>query len=106
MFDEYGYLSPDGPVEVDLETFIREFVVNEHRADIFKEYRQFLTDLSTPSLGVFYQWINGSYISRKARPKDIDVVTFVNYQVYSDCEPHFRELRLKYPKVDMYFVRV
>lgn len=36
-FDEYGYLTPDQPIEIDLETFIREFVVNEHRENIFDE---------------------------------------------------------------------
>ena len=105
-FDEDGYLTPDEPIEVDFETFIREFVINEHRADIFTEYRQMLTDLSSLSPGAFYQWINGSFVTRKARPKDIDVATFLSQQIYDEFEPLFRELRLKYPKVDAYFVKV
>lgn len=65
-----------------------------------------LADLSALSPGAFYQWINGSFVTRKARPKDIDVVSFINHEVYAGIEPQFRELRLKYSGVDAYFVRV
>ncbi len=105
-FDEYGYLIPDQLIEVDLETFIREFVVNEHRENIFNEYKRMLADISALSPGAFYQWINGSFVTRKTRPKDIDVVSFISHEVYIDFEPQFRELRLKYSKVHAYFVRV
>ena len=51
-FDEDGYLTPDEPIEVDFETFIREFVINEHRADIFTEYRQMLLSFARCVLSV------------------------------------------------------
>ena len=74
-FDEDGYLTPDEPIEVDFETFIREFVINEHRADIFTEYRQMLR-ISPLSPGAFYQWINGSFVTRKAHLPKISMFNF------------------------------
>lgn len=104
-FDEHGYLTPEEPIEVDYETFVKTFVVNEHRSGIFEEYQSLMEALSDLSLGAFYQWINGSFITRQARPKDIDVVTFVDFQAYETFDQFFREIRKKYSKVDIYFVK-
>lgn len=46
-FDENGHITPDEPVIVDYETFVREFVVNDHRAEIFSEYKRWLHLFST-----------------------------------------------------------
>jgi hypothetical protein len=44
-YDEYGYLISGEPIEVALETFALEFVVNEHRTAIFSEYKLFVSEL-------------------------------------------------------------
>ena len=76
-FDENGYIVPGEPVIVDYKTFVREFVVNDYRADIFSEYKGMLQELSELLVEGFSQWINGSFTTRKPRPNDIDVVTFI-----------------------------
>ena len=104
-FDENGHIIPDEPVIVDYETFVRGFVVNDHRAEIFSEYKSMLQELSELLGRGFYQWINGSFTTRKPRPNDIDVVTFIDYELYEANELNLREINQRYAKVDAYFVR-
>lgn len=104
-FDENGYLTPDEPIVIDYETFVGEFVVNDHRAMIFSEYKDMVKDLAELSVGAFYQWINGSFVTRKAKPRDIDVVTFVHSEFYETNEAKLREIKQRYPTVDAYFVK-
>jgi hypothetical protein len=105
LFDENGYLTPYEPILVDYETFVKSFVNNEYRALIFREYKDMLEALFTLSKSTFQQWINGSFVTLKPRPKDIDVVTFIDYQVYSEQEELLGEIRRKYSKVDAYFIK-
>ncbi|MGD1839920.1 MAG: hypothetical protein ACFB0B_03355 [Thermonemataceae bacterium] len=54
------------------------------------------------------QWVDGSFISKKEYPNDIDVVTFIPYKTY-ELESHFlSKLRKTYEKkaIDNYFVAV
>lgn len=105
-FNEFGYLATPGPVIMDIESFIGVFVVNTHRESIFDNFKEMLEELkSILPLGPFYLWINGSYVSKRANPKDLDVIAFVNFKVYSNSENIFRDLRRKYAKIDLYFVK-
>lgn len=105
VFNEYGYLDSPDPLELDYETFVRTFVVNDYRSEIFNEYRVMMGELRAKPIGKFFQWIDGSFVSKKMRPNDIDVVTFIEPGVYTQFEKEFRELGTKYPKVDLYFVK-
>ena len=57
----------------------------------------------------FYQWTDGSYISTKSKPKDIDILTIVDYRDYEEnkaiLEQNFASLsgRQKY-NVDAYII--
>lgn len=104
-YDEYGYLISGEPIEVSLETFAAEFVVNEHKAAIFSEYKLFVSELAEWIQEPFYQWLNGSYVSKHPWPKDIDVVTFVSSDRYERLERELSALRTRYPKLDAYFVK-
>jgi hypothetical protein len=104
-YDEYGYLIPGEPIEVTLETFASEFVVNEHRSAIFSEYKLFVSELVELIQEPFYQWLNGSYVSKHPRPKDIDVITFVSNDCYERLERELSALRRLHAKLDAYFVK-
>jgi len=52
---------------------------NQHRRAIFEEYLALVEALRNLEIGPFFQWINGSCVTQKAHPRDLDVVTFVNF---------------------------
>uniref|UniRef100_UPI00313E80AD DUF6932 family protein n=1 Tax=Dyadobacter sp. OTU695 TaxID=3043860 RepID=UPI00313E80AD len=61
----------------------------------------------------FHQWIDGSFVTRKLNPRDIDVVTFVDASIYYANEPDvdiLRNILRAYRRdhktaVDEYFVK-
>ena len=62
-----------------------------------------------PAGAALTQWIDGSFVTGKQNPNDIDLVTFVDFALYEQYEPFFDGLRqLRYERktsVDGYFVK-
>ncbi|NBB19018.1 hypothetical protein GVN20_06585 [Runella sp. CRIBMP] len=81
-FDEYGYLIPYEVISAELVTFKQVFVNgfpnSVSRTSIFDEYEQYILRIQQIINGPFYQWVDGSFTSKKLNPRDIDVVTFVD----------------------------
>ena len=86
IFDKQGYLQPYEPIEVDLATlkfnFVDAFPNSKRRRWLFNNYLRFLYRFQDNVFTFFEQWINGSFTTQEPNPKDIDVVTFLEYQVY------------------------
>lgn len=112
-FDEFGNLSPYEVINIDLQTFQNNFVGNmknsEYRQKLFDEYIKYTNDLVKIVSNSFYQWINGSYVTQKHRPKDIDLVSFIDYRFIKGNEEALKNF--SYPlskeiyKVDAYIVK-
>ena len=85
-FDEYGNLKPYHIIEVDLATFETYFVTafpnSTTRKRLFENYLRYLYRFQDEVFPIFEQWINGSFVTQKENPKDIDLVTFLDYEVY------------------------
>ena len=105
LFDENGYLKPYEPIEMTLDDFEQTFVFNAQRKDIFNQYQYFLSLLKRMPIGTFHQWVNGSFISRKAFPNDIDLVSFVDANFYRIFEGKLLDLAQEFKdyRVDAYF---
>ena len=112
-FDQYGYLTPDEPVKTDLITFEKVLVHDFSRSmtrqklfDRYQAYNGYLSQFLPPCV----QWIDGSFISRKLNPNDIDVLTFVDWQLYKQHRnviDELRQWRFEQPKeIDGYFIVV
>lgn len=52
----------------------------------------------------FYQFIDGSFITKKTFPKDIDVVTFVEANFFNNNAVKLLNLRKNFSKIDCFFV--
>ena len=114
-FDERGYLKPYGIVNITLDEFIAFFVdafpATSSRHSIFQRYRQYLEEISAQVNGSFEQWINGSFVTDKENPKDIDFVTFIDHTIFAHKENLIEEqfrlegARRRY-NLDAYTVRV
>ena len=112
-FDELGYLFPYKIIEIDLHTFEKQFVSNfeksETRQKLFQNYISYITSFKNHIGENFYQWIDGSFVTTKLNPNDIDIVTFINDKDYENNQSKlidFQGIKLKNEqKLDCYFVK-
>jgi hypothetical protein len=104
-FDENGYVKPYRPIEMDLNQFQDIFVFNAHRQKLFDAYLGYLDVLKEMGVGQFKQWIDGSYVTQKTFPKDIDLVNFVNFDFHRKFEHRFMLMKadLKEQGIDAYY---
>ncbi|MED7930427.1 hypothetical protein SMD20_39810 [Nonomuraea sp. LP-02] len=94
--------------------FVEAFSHTSNRSTIYDEWRSHRAAMKQLA-PVLYQWIDGSFVTNKLNPSDIDVVTFVDGPAY-DRLPRWRrdvitELcnshgQLAYSRVDSYIVSV
>jgi hypothetical protein len=87
QFDEYGLLVPyQMPIEVDLATlehyFVASFPHSVTRKNIFINYVRYIEEFKKRVTSDFVQWLNGSFVTLKENPKDLDLVTFFDYQIF------------------------
>lgn len=112
-FDIRGNLHPYGKVETTIEVFETFFVRNfgeqrKAREEIFKEWKRYNNDLKELLDSPFTQWIDGSFVTNKITPKDIDIVSFINNEDYTKLEKEIDKQFSKwgvanfYEKIDAY----
>ncbi len=80
-FDENGYLKPAKRIETTLDEF-RQFFVDAFpksntRQRLFENYMDWIFDFQREIFPYFTHWIDGSFVTQKQHPKDIDFVTFL-----------------------------
>jgi hypothetical protein len=96
-FDELGNLTPYEVMEMSLDAFEAHFVIafpeSTTRKPIFDAYRQCLTQLQGLIGGGFTQWVDGSFVTRKLNPRDLDLVTFLEIDRYERAQVPLDELR-------------
>lgn len=52
------------------------------RKELFDAFIKYNEDFKKNcNLEVLHQWVNGSYVTKKAKPGDIDLVTFLDYRI-------------------------
>lgn len=87
-FDIRGNLKPYEVIQVSMEvfqdTFVNAFDEESARQELFEYYNQYMKDLSGLITRDFFQWIDGSYISNKVKPNDIDLITVIDYRDYEE----------------------
>ena len=113
-FDKRGYLRPYSPITVDLDTFKANFVTafpsSSTRKQLFNNYLRYLYRFQDEVFPIFEQWINSSFVTQKENPEDIDLVTFLDYEVYEkrgdQILDKFWSFSLENEKLDAYIVKV
>lgn len=89
-FDEKGFLYPHEKVKLTLEAFeaifVTSFSQSTTRRQLFENYLIYVQDFKTLLTPNFTQWINGSFVTRKTNPRDIDMVTLIDYRTDSEKE--------------------
>ena len=86
QFNELGNLMPYDVQEVTLPEFKKYFVINEHRKILFDDFLKFIEKLKELGIDTFYQWIDGSFVTKKIALNDIDVVSFIETKAFKKNE--------------------
>lgn len=111
-FNSFGHLTPAKPIKTDLNEFEATFVLNienEKRKKLFENYQKYNQLLGQLLQSDFYQWIDGSFVTKKQEPNDIDVVTFIDHKIAKKYKEELKEFL--YPQsnekygIDGYLVR-
>ncbi len=114
-FDSKGHLKPYDKITVKLadfeDFFVKNFQNSLTRAKIFENYLRFIQDFQSEVTPNFTHWINGSFVTRKINPNDIDFVTLIDASIYEQkkalIEAKFKLLAAKAVyQVDAYTVNV
>lgn len=99
QFDENGHLFPceihDTTLDEMREVFVDAFPESKTRKRLFDNYLNWIFDFQRNIFPYFTQWIDGSFVTQKLNPKDIDFVTFLDWEVY--------EIKEKWKELDRFW---
>lgn len=112
-FSSYRLLKPSGAIESDQDEIYREFVsafpLSTSRFDLFHEWSKYNKLLRREIGQGFVQWIDGSFISQKSNPKDIDIVSLIPASLYEKHQlvlDNFWSDKWEREGIDAYFVKI
>lgn len=98
-FDAHGYLQPYKRITLSSEEFVGSFVKlfkkDSSRHRIFEHYKRYTEDFREKVTTNFKQWIDGSFVSNKKNPRDLDLVNLVDYETAEKCDSIIRSEFLK-----------
>ena len=96
---------PYGEIAAERIEVEREFTKTRKRQKIWLCYLKYMQELGHFLKWPYFQYIDGSFISKKTVPLDIDLVTFIDYRDYAFCSDELIDLRYRFkPDVDAYLV--
>ncbi|MGB3851643.1 MAG: hypothetical protein WA958_16865 [Tunicatimonas sp.] len=89
--------------------FVEAFPLSTTRPTLWRNYQQYISDFSREVTTSFTQWLDGSFFTQTINPKDIDLVTFVDTQIFRDKKvllEKYWSFSLEDQKIDAYLVEV
>ena len=79
-FDKYGNLVPYDIIPTTLpdieKYFVNQMKNKDHRFQLFSSYLKYTQQLTQLINTDYYQWINGSFVTKSLKPNDIDFISF------------------------------
>ncbi len=64
------------------QVFVEAFPESQTRLKLFVHFLRYLEVFKSRVSRRFTVWVNGSYVTRRLNPKDLDFVVFLDYRVY------------------------
>jgi hypothetical protein len=94
QFDIRGNLMPSEIIDIFWDdfkqVFVKSFDDTSTRYKIFEKFEAYIAEFQTEICKSFTLWVNGSFVSRKINPNDIDVVILLEYQIQEQFESLIR----------------
>jgi hypothetical protein len=110
-FNARGSLKPYQKIDSTFEEFAEIFVAQMPdsitRSAIFSNYLDYLAEFRASISPNFTHWLDGSFVSKKLNPNDLDFVALINYVDYNHKEKEIKEIIEKYRPLglDSYVIR-
>jgi len=113
-FDERGNLKPYGKNNQNLnefkDMFVENFTTESTRHAIYSNLEKYISEFKTEITSNFKLWINGSYVTDKMNPGDVDIVILVDREIAVKKEDllqskYLNKASLKEFNIDAYIVR-
>lgn len=96
-FDSKGNIKPYRPIISTVDELEENFVVgikSVTRKENFDKYIKYSNDLKKVlQVDQLRQWVNGSFVTKKINPKDIDLVTFVDSKLLHNLKDKVNAFR-------------
>ena len=111
-FNSRGFIMPYKKIESSVaeieEVFVKPFPQSETRQLIFENYLDYLDEFQRLVTPDFTNWLDGSFMSKKLNPNDLDFVAFIDYRVYERKEEQIFRIVEKYGylKLDNYVSQI
>ncbi|MEY4902454.1 MAG: hypothetical protein RLZZ292_269 [Bacteroidota bacterium] len=107
LFNQQGHLIPSIPIVANISLIRSVFLNNEHRTLLFERLELFLDVIKARVEDEIEVWINGSFVTTKPYPNDIDVVIFLPYTFFMEEEKWLIKRRNEEkPYLHIFFVSV
>lgn len=112
-FDKHGHLTPNHCIEIETSVFgqffVEAFSNSQTRTNLFENWYIYNQNLKRIlQVSSLTQWINGSFVTSKQNPKDIDFVTFIPFLLFEQYEKEledFWSFALEDKGLDAYLVK-
>ena len=99
-FNSRGFIKPYTKIESSVfeieEVFVGPFPHSETRQLIFDNYLNYLDEFQRLITFNFTHWLDGSFMSKKIDPNDLDFVAFIDYRIYEQKEEQIFRIVEKY----------
>ena len=66
--------------------FAESFDADSNRLELTARFEKYLNELTQFTRFSFFIWVNGSFVSKKPNPADIDFIVFLDYRDYEANE--------------------
>ncbi|MEZ4885724.1 MAG: hypothetical protein R3E32_13405 [Chitinophagales bacterium] len=91
-----------------IEYLVEKIRSSTTRKLLFESYLDFITQFSEQITPNFTVWIDGSFVTLKRNPNDIDIVVFLEGFVFLNKQNELAKIQQEYQAkdLDLYFVRI
>lgn len=83
IFNNHGFITPSGCLISNIEElrleFVDKFPNSTTRQEIFSLFEDYIKDFKSEISNTFSILINGSFVTKKQNPNDIDFAIFLNH---------------------------
>ena len=90
------------------EPFVDSFNTSSTRHSIFQSFEKFILHFQKEIVKEFVIWIDGSFVTKKENPNDIDLLIFLDFDFYQKNQTKLNEYKTlgfqKETDLDLYFL--
>lgn len=111
QFDSLGNVYPYKIIETTFDDlylfFLQNNIFTKKREILLNQLSDFLNKLTSLLNSSFYIWIDGSFITQKNSPNDVDILIFIHTNDLLEKQKELSSLRKEYRKtIDSYFIEI